>query len=266
MWGGGARDDFTIPSWVSKKLNDAGQDFEICNYGERGYVILQEIVHLVLLLRDGHRPDYVLFYDGVNDVYAAYQAGSAGAVLNTSRIRAKVSAIELSPCEHFLIGLKGGVQNNSMIYRAIERIAETIEGRNNGQEVATLYSEDELKKLASETVEHYAKSLVLLENLSKVYGFEYICFWQPVTFLEDELTEEEADSDARIKDEVLGSFFKHVSHLLKQESLDNHVVIADALKGRTESVYFDFCHLTEKGNEMVADKIVHTFRAYANNP
>lgn len=267
LWGARVRDDFTIPSWVSKKLNDTGQDFEICNYGETGYVILQEIVHLALLLRDGHRPDYVLFYDGVNDVYAAYQEGSAGAVQNTSRIRAKLNAIKLSPRRHVLTDLKHGVQNNSIIYRAIERIAGTIEGSNNSQEVAALYSEDELKKLASEIVEHYAKSLALLENLSTVYGFEYICFWQPVTFLEDKLTEEEADSDdARSKDEVLGNLYKNVFHLLKQKPLDNHVIVADVLKGRSESVYYDFCHLTEKGNEMVADKIVDTFRTYLNEP
>ncbi len=71
----------------------AFMDFQ-CPFSVREYPKLKQIlaeypndVRLVLLLREGHRPDYVIFYDGANDVYAAYQAGRAGAVQNTDRMR-----------------------------------------------------------------------------------------------------------------------------------------------------------------------------------
>jgi len=255
MWGAGARDEFTIPSWVSKKLNAAGLNGRVHNYGERGYVFLQEIVQLLLLLREGQRPDLVVFYDGVNDVYAAYQAGHAGAVQNTALMRAKLSTPQPFTWASFHTGVERLIKKNSVIYKAIDRIAAASQGRGTGREVAALYDEDELARLAEDIVREYGKSLLLLKDLSRIYGFEYICFWQPVSFLENTLTEEESGSDPRIHDECLARLFKKVHVLLQQKPLDNCIDLVDALANRTHSVYFDFCHVTEEGNEIVSQRI-----------
>ncbi|MBE0535814.1 MAG: SGNH/GDSL hydrolase family protein [Phycisphaerae bacterium] len=255
MWGAGARDDFTIPSWVSKQLDAAGVNARVHNYGERGYVFLQEIVQLILLLREGQRPDLVVFYDGVNDVYAAYQAGRAGAVQNTAQMRAKLSTPQPSTWACFRMGVEQLIKTNSVIYKAIDRIAAASQGRGTGREVAALYDEDELARLSEDIVRQYGKSLLLLKDLSRIYGFNYICFWQPVSFLEKTLTEEEFGSDPRIRDECLARLSGKVHALLQQKPLDNHIDMVDVLAHRTQSVYFDFCHITEEGNEMVSQRI-----------
>ena len=45
LWGAGARDEFTIPSLLSKLLNSDSEKirYEVTNYGQSGYVSLQEI-------------------------------------------------------------------------------------------------------------------------------------------------------------------------------------------------------------------------------
>ena len=62
VWGWGARDDFTIPSHLSRDLRDRGTSARVRNCGQRGYVLSQEVLQLALLLRSGVRPDAVAFY------------------------------------------------------------------------------------------------------------------------------------------------------------------------------------------------------------
>jgi hypothetical protein len=47
----------------------------VTDYGIPGFTFLQEIIKLTLLLQNGQRPNFIVFYDGANDVYAAYQSG-----------------------------------------------------------------------------------------------------------------------------------------------------------------------------------------------
>ena len=63
MWGTGADDADTIPSLVTQLGG-----FRSENYGECGLYRTPEPGLLVELLQDGHRPDVVVFYDGVNEV------------------------------------------------------------------------------------------------------------------------------------------------------------------------------------------------------
>ena len=66
-WGIGAPDDSTIPSIMNKRL---GKDYNIINFGESGYVSTQELNYLLERLTNNDIPDLVVFYDGINDIYA----------------------------------------------------------------------------------------------------------------------------------------------------------------------------------------------------
>jgi hypothetical protein len=62
MWGVGDNDAGTIPSQFA-----AATGIHAENFGEEGWVAHQSVILLIQLLRAGHRPDVVVFYDGVND-------------------------------------------------------------------------------------------------------------------------------------------------------------------------------------------------------
>jgi len=84
MWGWGARDDYTIASYLSKILHGQGYQVEVTNYGQMGYVNTQEIITLLRYLQRGEVPDIVLFYDGLNDVASANHNRAAGLSRNES--------------------------------------------------------------------------------------------------------------------------------------------------------------------------------------
>ena len=78
MFGWKARDHKTIPATMVDSLVARGlQGIQVTNFGETGYVFTQEVLELILQLRDGQRPDVVVFYDGINDIFASVQSGSS---------------------------------------------------------------------------------------------------------------------------------------------------------------------------------------------
>lgn len=62
MWGTGATDDTTIPSYFSKLTGE-----KVWNFGESGYNSFQNLIQLQKMLARGYQPKAVVFYDGVND-------------------------------------------------------------------------------------------------------------------------------------------------------------------------------------------------------
>ena len=64
MWGTGSRDGETIPSLYAARTGRI-----VRNFGESAYTAHQDLEMLMWLLQDGERPNVVVFYDGVNDVW-----------------------------------------------------------------------------------------------------------------------------------------------------------------------------------------------------
>src|SRR5271155_4329767 len=78
MWGAGAPDEETIPSFVARDYEKAGKTVCIVNYAEKGWSNTQETIALIEQLKHAARkPDIVLFYDGGTEAFAAYQSGQA---------------------------------------------------------------------------------------------------------------------------------------------------------------------------------------------
>lgn len=215
-------------------------------------------IHLILLLREGHRPKYVIFYDGVNDVYGAYQSGMAGNTQNASIIREKLK--EKPNSQLILIGVTGIFKNHCMIYKAARKISVLFSQQQEFQEVATKYSEKELKLLSSSTSGYYIKSKELLDQLSQIYGFNYICFWQPVIFTKEKLTNEETKLGPRLYDKALGNCYKYTTDSFKSRYLPHFYDISNVFRNMKETIYIDFCHIAEKGNEIVSKKIFKIFK------
>ncbi|HEU4371681.1 MAG TPA: hypothetical protein VFV05_25955 [Methylomirabilota bacterium] len=84
IWGSGARDDYTIPSSLSKLLAERFPGVFKVNMGETGYVSTQEVITLLKEVQRGEAPHVVIFHNLLNpsrsaDLYAAALCRSARA-------------------------------------------------------------------------------------------------------------------------------------------------------------------------------------------
>ena len=79
MFGTFQRDHRTLPATLAARIDQCGgAPARFLNFGQSGRVFTQEVLDLLVKLRDGARPRVVLFYDGLNDVVGAIQNGRPG--------------------------------------------------------------------------------------------------------------------------------------------------------------------------------------------
>jgi len=263
LWGTGVPDEYTIPSFVSQLVNEEILQYKVVNHGQGAFVFRQEVVRLISLLLRGARPDYVIFYDGYNDVLAAYQNSDADGILQEYEIKEKFESQSLAKL------LKSETVDLARRYCLTCRgVVNLVRGFNpyffRAKQAGDLaYNEDQLRDLAAIVAQGYAETLDLVDVLSQKYGFEYMALWQPTLFTELEIVGDETKLKKL-------DWFPHYPQLILLHKflfgeLDVRVQnehfynINDALSARKTQVYIDTAHLSDEGNKMVAERVASLF-------
>lgn len=245
MWGTGARDSGTIPSALSRLIGPAPSRARVVNMGESGYVSTQAILSLELELRRGNIPDIVILYDGVNDVFSAHQNGEAGLPQN-----------EMHRAEEFNL-LKDGARMRELGMGDLWKrtvtagMVEWLHG------LTAPPPTTPRPGVAAEVIRLYRENLALMEALSRHYGFRYEAYWQPVVFTRANPSPYEKAQSELMQD--VRPLFLEAYRLAATDSLlrtNPHFHNMSGIFDSTEfTVYLDFCHLSERGNAIVAERI-----------
>lgn len=263
MWGFGVRDDYTPASLLAKRLA-ARSDYnaEVFNYGQIGYVSTQEVLALYELLSQGMRPDVVIFYDGINDCFAAYQGGIAGLTHNEFlRVR-----------EFNLLGSRSRAKN---LYLAAlrtlafntnaARLGRLLGGKDSdssagddvgAREILSYLApgpHPEEDALEQDVVSRYLFNQQIVEMLGRQFGFRSLFYWQPVIFLKNRLTPSERNF---VGDPAQEKFFLATYRRMAAAAPGSGVRdISGIFKDRSETYFTDAWHPTESGDAMIADKM-----------
>ncbi|MCA9511547.1 MAG: SGNH/GDSL hydrolase family protein [Myxococcales bacterium] len=244
-WGRGARDDYTIPSLVAKELaRRGGPPVRVVNFGQSGWVSTQERIALALELRRGDIPDVAVFYDGVNDVFAAYQSGVAGIPQN--EIKRQIDF------ERFELGLLARVADRSSIVRILRRI-----GRRDPLSPPSTRTAAERTALARAVVDDYAGNIRIVEALVNRFDFDALHFWQPVVWSKARPTR--VESEIRSAFSPLEPLYQAVyDEVTGRPDLDRLAAfhdVRDALDDEVGTSFFDYCHVGEEANAAIAARI-----------
>ena len=248
MWGTGARDDFTIASQLAKRIHAQknAPGVEITNLGEHGYVSTQELLTLQLELRRGNIPDAVIFYDGVNDVASAYQEGVAGIPQNELNRRIDFE----SPMASFAYAF---VRESALFRPVLWRARDTVWRREDAQR-----SPEARSRLARDAVRVYVGNVAIIDGLARDFGFRALFFLQPVVFTKRHLSADE--QRGANENGFMREFFERAYDLMRKDgglSANPRFHDISALFESVEApLYFDFVHISERGNEMVAEAML----------
>ena len=262
MWGHGARDEYTIPSLLSKRFAQEGHtDIYCVNCGESAYTFTQELMYLISLLKQGEIPGYAIFYDGVNDILAAYQNNEPGLIQNLESIRERLHYEKPTDSQMLFEGIKGIVIRKSPLAKLVKKalghshrkrmreLAKAQEAlRTDEEEVG-----DSIDDLSEQIILDYKKNAVLLDHLASSYGFSYFLFWQPVVFLTEPVTDEEKGFDQWENKQLFKLYKETYERVRLEKDLKNFYDISGVFNGKTRSLYIDFCHLNEDGHRIIAD-------------
>jgi len=251
MWGAGAPDEETIPSYVARDYEKAGKPVCIVNYAEKGWSNTQEMIALIEQLKHAVRkPDVVLFYDGGTEAFAAYQSGRADVHSNYNSFK--------NFLDNWGDSQKAGFSylEQTNTYRLLEKIAVKAPFHNQKDAARTMPRDTET--LSAAVVENYEQNMNVVNLLAKQYGFRAIFAWYPnLAVGHKELTpyEQQVLTMEYEKFPDLGSMYQATYEKGREIKNPDFYYLGDLLDNQKSSLYVGISHLKPEGNEMVAGRL-----------
>jgi hypothetical protein len=256
LLGWGSPDWGTIPAYLQEGL-ETSIEGPVCviNLGEDGYNSTQSLVALILQLQSGNIPDGVIFYDGVNEVIAAYESGQPSVHVTLAKIAAK-----FEEQEHPLITWGKATRTYALI-KSWDGDNLEQKRRGNGPEEILSDSGQELNthNLADSVTKVYLSNYRMVSMLAQEYGFDYFFFLQPhLAVGQKALTNEEQIMRSRM-DPALVDLAKAIygNIALVTSDYEHLWYIADGFGKEDKQIWIDEVgHITPEGNRLVAQEML----------
>jgi lysophospholipase L1-like esterase len=264
MWGLGAGDDSTLPSLVAQELHRLDPDvpLDFTNFGQYAYVSTQGLLELTRQLQEGHIPDLVVFLDGVNDTFAAFQLGVPGLPFDEHR---REMELNLSVRPEVLRSAAQYVASGLSTTRLVNGLGEALGLRDGLVRSIPLQYEQQLSDratLARAVVDTYFNNIRLVQALADSYGFATLFYWQPVIYLKPHLSAYERESIDRdfnypgMKDFYLQTYDSVGRHIeLMERPPRGFHDISRIFSEIREPMFVDFNHMGDRGNRVIARRI-----------
>jgi hypothetical protein len=109
-------------------------------------------------------------------------------------------------------------------------------------------------------VQDYLRNIDLVQRLALVYGFKYLFVWQPSPCTSKSLTPQEKNLVEAWEEKEMVQMYWLVYDRMRQVRLNHFHNIADMFDQKQEPVFISWAHLTEAGNEQVAERLGGIFQ------
>jgi len=259
MWGSGAADGETIPSWLAADYEKAGRKVCIVNYGEMGWANTQEVIELIELLKHASRkPDVVVFYDGGSEAFTALQARQADVHSNFNGFKKYLDEWSVEQRAGF------SYLHRTNTYRMLQGIAAAVTPR--GKKERARLSEAEAQELSDGVIQNYVQNMGIVDLLAKQYGFRPVFAWYPnIAVGHKQLTahEKELQRLEYLKFPGLDMIYQAAYDRSRQLRLPDFYYLADILDDQKSSLYLGVAHLKPEGYRITADEL---FRILEQSP
>jgi lysophospholipase L1-like esterase len=247
LWGHGSPDESTIPSIVQSLLGD---EVDVYNYGEDGFVSTQELNYLLHQLALGNVPDVVIFYDGVNDGYAG--AYSPAIPRDPQNLRMEY----LNKSENGFIQWIAQSNYNKLAKYIVRKMRS---GNSESQEWDKIV-EPNIGINARGVVEMYEAHIKQVRALAKEYKFKAYFFWQPNLFsLTKKLlahTEEITKNTSPVMVKSQHQVYLEAKEKFSKREKEKIFFLGNVFDDVERPIYFDWCHVGPEGNRLIAEKMV----------
>lgn len=267
-WGHGVADDETLPSWLARLAEAAGEPLDVRNYAESGWVNWQGITFLLERLVDGERPDVVVFYSGVNETLSGLQWPD---------VRRPIFDAEMVPdaLHDWLAAKDRPLRRAWDYYRNTSLTLSALLPRPSARSASRASAaEDPVARLARE----YLADRDLVSALGRQFGFATVFVWQATVADKPALSPQErgyagwlplASGEAgpaldwwRLDGE-LRTVYDRVGREVRSSGVAD---VSQAFEGVAGTAFIDWMHPSGAGNEHLARAVLDTIRAALREP
>jgi lysophospholipase L1-like esterase len=259
MEGAYQRDNFTIASDVAKLAYSKHVAIHVTNYGQQGYAAWQELEQLEELLTAGYRPNVVVFYDGINDLYAQANSGTSATptYINADKFRqaaVKNGATSNSGAPSLGSQIYDSYSNHSLILRLSAALGLSSPQPPSGENQESGWSPDQsiptALTRASDAVSIHERAINVLTALGAHYGFRAISFWQPYLYTKTVVPGEQAASGLLAENPAA---WRAMASESEKELKPPVIDLTKAFNSSSQPVMIDFMHTNELGAQLVAN-------------
>lgn len=239
IWGLGSRDAYTIPAQVAQLLAEQDYPAQVQSYAQTGYVSWQDLLLFQAQLALDNAPDLAVFYQGFNDVYAAYLQDGAGLTL---RENLRVNDVELG-----------------RLVRSGQPALLPFDADISAYDWSLVTSGE---ATPGAIADRWLANRRLIRAAAREHDVRVLFVWQPALFAKAERT----DGEQRILDDVerqqagFADLYRAVVGIVREgmanDNDDDTVFLTDAFSDVSDAVFFDRVHITEIGNGLVAESLV----------
>lgn len=252
-FGMGARDDFTVPSHLAKLLAARGAAAKVTNWGQPGWNSTQDMIQFIEHIHEGKIPDIAVFYGGAADAGSLRVTGIVGDPANVAnRLRE--------------FNLVSGHRNAALAAETVRAYFPRLLRR--ADEFADFlglvpekpdrpFPEADIPARTDQVIRLYADNVAAVRRFAAAHGVKVLFVWQPLVYSKDHLSPHEK----RYQDTgTWPALYKELRRARQRstylENLADAIDLSDVFDRTEGGVFVDFSHLTERGNEIVAEAIL----------
>jgi hypothetical protein len=241
MFGSYLADDETIASWLQEHMTNkmCGRSVHVYNFGQPAFISTQEMLFFYELLSHGHRPDIVIFYDGLNDLMLWN-----GEPLFTDKLHRLMEGNDRSQIF--------GVLDRLAISRAISELQNRL--RSDG----TVFTSSSYKndQVFNDLLHRLRTNRQVIEAIARQYGVRPVFVWQPIPTFKYDLPSHFAYDFYRgrpFPSYQVGHNYERLERFRPEfEKTRNFLWLADIQQGRKENLYVDEIHYTSAFSREIA--------------
>jgi hypothetical protein len=114
-----------------------------------------------------------------------------------------------------------------------------------------------IERLASEAITTYGENAAFVRQMARAYGFRAWFFWQPTVFSKAKLTDEERAYTTDFGDPLVQIYRAATKQV---RSKDFAIDLSYVFDDQSTTIYIDFAHVSEAGNQILADKMYENMK------
>ena len=242
----------TLPSYLSSELNTPSTCVEVTNLGVEGYVTNQDLLLLIELLKAGHRPNIVIFYDGFNDAYlGTVPPGDSSSHLGFNRMKRRV--------EGSIPGRFDFLKQTSAWQLAALLASKFNRSHSNSG------SHEQRPPQTKGTLDNYQANIRVAKMLADALGFKVYAFWQPsLVYGKKPLVPYEEKLLKSVSGLASGSYGElnpiYAEAEERAQKSGSFIFLGNIFDQVQEPLYLDSVHLNPKGNKLAAQAITRYVR------
>jgi lysophospholipase L1-like esterase len=260
MWGTGSPDWATIPAYLQSGIK-AVKDGPVCvvNFGESGFNSTQGVIELMVQLQQGNIPDVTISFDGVNDIYVAYQSGRPGGNENDDQLAARFERREV-PKKNPLIAV---LELSSLHDLAVSLVTKLGPEVASAPKVITYETRGIYPtNLADSIVQTYRSNYNIVGGLAQRYGFKSFFFWPPyIAVGKKALTPDEVDLKRAVDPALIKLYllaYRKIELLAPQQ--ENLLYLGGIFDNYQPLLWLDDVHVTPEGNKLIAQRMLQVIK------